>query len=235
MKAASVRWFLIAYVILLVSVIAIDSASDETGIGVSLNWVNGNYSFSGGAPPWVLAFAAVGIVLYATLFFSRVETTSTPMPHLFRRFVAGMTDWFLSILIGASFFGLVSILIEYSQTGVFQWVIGREEPHPLDLLQSVIGVFGTFAGMAAYAALPLSRGKPTPGACMAGYRISADEGSQMTFWFAVLRALLGSVALLAWPCWILAYALMRDKRRGKFWLDNIFRTHAEFLNHGHLE
>ena len=38
-----------------------------------------------------------------------------------------------------------------------------------------------------------------------------------------------SMALLAWPCWILAYWLKRDKNAGKFWLDVVFRTHAEFL------
>jgi uncharacterized RDD family membrane protein YckC len=235
MKAASVRWFLIAYVVLTISAIAIDSPNDESGIGVSLNWVNGNYSFSGGAPPWVLAFAAADLALYAVLFFSHAGTTSGPMPHLFRRFFAGMADWFLSILIGASLFGLVSVLIEYRQTGVFEWVIDRQEPRPFDLLQAFVGVLGTFAAMVVYTALPLSRGKPTPGACMAGYRIAADEGSQLTIWFAALRALLGSVALLGWPCWILAFALKRDKEHGKFWLDNIFRTHAEFLKPGHLE
>jgi uncharacterized RDD family membrane protein YckC len=98
-----------------------------------------------------------------------------------------------------------------------------------DTLQGVIYFFIGFVWMVLYAAVPFSMGKPTPGACILGYRVTADEGTRLGFWFATLRALLGSIALLAWPCWILAYALKRDKENGKFWLDLIFRTHAEFL------
>jgi len=229
MKAASVRWFLLGYVVLLVLLIAICSGSDEQGIGIGLSWGNGNYSFSGAAPPWAIAFAVVSAGLYAVLFWSHVDATSKPMPHLFRRFVAGMVDWALGIMMSATVVGLISILIEYKQTGVFAWVINRQEPRPWDALEAVTGFFLVFAAMVVYMAVPLSRGKPTPGACIFGYCVMADEGSRLTFWFATLRALLGSVALLGWPCWILAYALKRDKNQGKFWLDAIFRTHAEFL------
>jgi len=43
MKALTLRWFLIEYLILLISVIAISSGSNETGIGVSLNWTKDDY------------------------------------------------------------------------------------------------------------------------------------------------------------------------------------------------
>jgi uncharacterized RDD family membrane protein YckC len=129
----------------------------------------------------------------------------------------------------APLLGLISILIEYRQTGAFDWVIERQEPHPLDALQAFGGVIIVFVAMTVYMAIPLSKGKPTLGACIAGYRVIADEGTQLTFRSACLRALLGSVALLGWPCWILAYALKRDKEHGTFWLDLIFRTHAEYL------
>ena len=95
MKATFVRWFLIG-MLLLLAVIAIDSNSEEARLGIRFNWVNGDYSFSGGSPPWILAFAAVNIALYGLLFASEGNASSRPMPHLFRRFLAGLVDWMLS-------------------------------------------------------------------------------------------------------------------------------------------
>lgn len=229
MKATFVRWFLIGYAVLLLAVIAIDSSSEEAGLGISINWVNGDYSFSGGAPPWTLAFSGVNIALYGLLYASEGNASSRPMPHLFRRFLAGLVDWMLAIFTVATLLGLIAVLIEYRSTGVFERVIDRQEPHPLDTLEAVVDLPLLFGGMVSYMVFPLMKGKPTPGACIFGYRVTPDEGSRMTLWFAALRALLGSVALLGWPCWIMAYALKRDKVHGKFWLDHVFRIHAEYL------
>ena len=229
MNPATLRWYLLGYAVLVILLIAIDSKSGSQGVGVSLNWVGDDYSFSGGAPPWTLFFAAANACLYALLFWSGASASSSPMPHLFRRFLAGLLDWFLSIMTVAPLLGLISVLIEYGQTGVFDWVIERHEPRPLDALQAFGGVLILFVAMTFYMAIPLSKGKPTLGACIAGYRVAPDEGTELTFWFACLRALLGSVALLGWPCWIMAYALKRDKEHGRFWLDLVFRTHAEYL------
>jgi len=229
MKATFVRWFLIGYVVLLIGLVVVYLGSEETELGVGLSWANSDYSFSAGSAPWALLVVAVNIVLYGLLYGSEVNVTSTPMPHLFRRFLAGLVDWALAMLTVAPLIGLIALLIEYRSTGVFQWAIDRHEPHPLDTLETVAEMPLLFGAMVFYMVIPLIKGKPTPGACVFGYRVTADEGSRLTIWFAALRALLGSVALLGWPCWILAYAVKRDKAKGKFWLDNIFRTHAEYL------
>ena len=229
MKAQTLRWFLLGYAILLIAAIAINSSSDEIGVGVSVSWRNDDYSFSAGAPPWVIAFAFVGFCLCLVLYRCEIPYSSAPMPHLFRRFVAGLVDWILALLIVASVVGLFNALIEYRQTGTFEWVIDRQQARPWDVLRVVGGLLITFAVMPVYIAIPMSEGRPTPGACILGYCVKSDAGSRLTFWSAFLRALLGAVALLGWPCWILAYLVKRDKKRGKFWLDAIFQTHAESL------
>lgn len=82
--------------------------------------------------------------------------------------------------------------------------------------------------MVLYFAIPWWLGKSTPGALILGYRVSPDEGSHLTFGGAILRVLLGSIALLAWPSWILSFFLKWDRNAGKFWLDKVFNTHAEY-------
>jgi hypothetical protein len=86
-----------------------------------------------------------------------------------------------------------------------------------------------FAVTPFFVAIPTSKGRPTPGACILGYCDKPDTGSRLTFWSAMLRAALGAVALFGWPCWIMAYFFKREKKLGKFWLDAVFQTHAEFL------
>jgi len=221
------RWFVLGYFALLITTMAIHSG--ET-VGISANWSNGDHSFRGGAPPWSLAFAVVGITLYALLALSAVSSNSQPMPFLFRRWVAGLIDWFMALILPASILGLVAVLVEYRRTGVFDLIIDRQESQPGDWTLAMAGVLLLmFVIMPAYFVVCWRSGKPTPGACVLGYRIVADEGSRLTIWFAYLRALLGSMALLAWPCWILAFAIKRDRIAGKFWLDAIFCTHAEFM------
>jgi len=204
MKAQSLRWFLLSYLILLLAVIATNSTSDEIGVGVSMNLTSDDYSFSVGAPPWAIAFALAGVCLCMALYRCEIPSQSEPMPHLFRRFVAGLADWVLAFLIAAAFVGLLNTLIEYRQTGTWEWVIGRQEYRPWDALRAFGGVLAMFAVTPFFVAIPTSKGRPTPGACILGYCVKPDTGSRLTFWSAMLRAALGAVALLAgragsWP------------------------------------
>jgi hypothetical protein len=227
MKAKGFRWFLLGYFALLI--VAMNIHSDET-VGISANWSNGDYSYQAGAPPWSIAFSAVGAGLYVALASSSVPVSSRPMPHLLRRWAAGMIDIVMALVIPAAFLGLIAVFVEYRQTGVFDWVVERQQSRPEDWPLSIVSVLLImFVLMPVFFAVSWSLGKPTPGSCIFNFRIVADGGSRLSLWRAGLRALLGSMALLAWPCWILAYWLKRDKNAGKFWLDVVFRTHAEFL------
>lgn len=227
MKAKDFRWFLIGFSVLLF--VAMYIRSDDT-VGVNANWSNGQYTYRAGSTPWAAGFAVVGAALYFLLLGSRVVEGLKPMPYLFRRWVAGFVDFIWAILVPAAFIGLAAVIFEFGRTGVFEWLVERQEQRSGDFFFAVASVLLLmFVFAPAYFALSWWRGKPTPGACIFGFRILADEGTHLPLWKAGLRALLGSMALLAWPCWILAYWVKRDSTTGKFWLDAIFRTHAEFF------
>jgi hypothetical protein len=223
MKAASLRWFLLAYFVLLIA--AAQIRSNEMG-GSGPTWLDGNYGFEAGAPPWSLAFGIIGVGLFIVLISSSVDESAKPMPHLFRRWIAGWIDWILAFVAPTPFAGLAFVWIEYRRTGVFKWIIQSQDPSNLQM--DMIVLFILFS-MVLYFAVPWWLGKPTPGACILGYRICPNDGSRFTFRNAIFRVLLGSVALLGWPSWILSYFLKRDKSRGKFWLDAVFKTHAQRL------
>ena len=187
MKVQTVRWFLLGYLILFLAAIVVTSASGSVGIGASLNAANEGYSFAGGAPPWTIVFALVGVCLFLILYRCETPTSSAPMPHLFRRFVAGLVDWAFALVILATAVGLFNVLVEYTQTGIFHWVIDRHQPNSWDALRAVGGLLIVFALMPVYIAIPMSTGRPTPGACIFGYCVKSDAESPMKFLHAIMR------------------------------------------------
>ena len=139
-------------------------------------------------------------------------------------------DFALALVTPASFFGFAAVLREYKRTGVFDWIIERHDYQTGDSAFSITSVLAImFIFLPAYFVISWVLEKPTPGSCVCDFRIVTDNGSPLSPWKAWLRALLGCFALIAWPSWILAYWVKRDKEKGKFWLDQIFKTHAEFL------
>ena len=226
MKAKDLRWFVAAYCAVLI--LALTVRSDEM-IGVTVRWSNGGYSYQAGSAPWALACAVVGAVLYILLLASRAVATMRRTPYLFRRWAAGIVDFMWAFVVPIGLIGFAAVLSEYRRTGIFDWFIERQQRQPGDILFGVSVFVVMFVIMPGYFTLSWWRGKPTPGSCIFGFRIVADEGTRLNVWKACLRALLGSMALLGWPCWILAYCLKRDKSAGKFWLDAIFHTHAEYF------
>jgi hypothetical protein len=50
-----------------------------------------------------------------------------------------------------------------------------------------------------------------------------DEGKTLGLWMALLRTALGFVAA---SFWYISPFIARDRKKGKFWLDRIFSTHA---------
>jgi hypothetical protein len=228
MKAPNFRWYVLGYSILLL--IALNIRSEEA-IGISADSSDGLTVYRVGCAPWALAFAFVGGCLYFLLLSSTVTTGCRKMPHLFRRWVAGFVDFLWAIVLPSTLVGLAGVLFEYHRTGTFDWLIERQDPQTSEWLFAIVcALLVMFVIAPSYFALSWWRGKPTPGSCILGFRIVADEEPGLQFWKAGLRALLGSIALLACPSWILAYWLKRNKSAGKFWLDAIFRTHAQFLS-----
>ncbi len=193
MKAKDFRWFLLGYCALLI--IALALRSDET-IGINADWSKGRYSYQAGSAPWALGFAIVGVGLYLSLLCSRVVASLQRMPYLFRRWAAGMVDFVWAMVIPTAFIGLAAILSEYRRTGAFDWLVERQEQQPGDWLYAFASVLLLlFVVAPTYFAFSWRFGKPTPGSCIFGFRIVADEGTRLHFWKAALRALLGSMAL----------------------------------------
>lgn len=220
MGAKEMRWIFVA---LLAIVIILGFIGGPISLGISQSWSNGNYRFAGGTHPLALALAAVTVGLYLWLMYSPVPSTGSPLPGLFRRFIAFFLDFIIAMIVVAPTVGVLTTITEWKRTGAFQWNFERATQASTDSWFTVAGIFLSTLALIPYYAFPLVRGRPSPGACMAGYHVIPDEGAGMTAGMAVSRTLLGFVAMSAWP---LALLIARDRRRGKFWLDKIFHTRA---------
>jgi len=201
-------------------------ATDSRTIGASAEWVNGNYRFAGGTDPWALVIAVGLIGLYILLMCTAAGDMGQPVPGVFRRFVAFSIDFVLAMMAMVPILGIVPTLMEWRRTGEFAWNFEREIFAAYDGWVSGIGVFVVFAGLAFYNAWPIVHGKPSPGSCAMGYRVVADEGVTLSMRKVLLRTLLGFISVCTA---YLAPFIFRDKKKGKFWLDQVFGTHAEGL------
>ena len=68
-----------------------------------------------------------------------------------------------------------------------------------------------------YYGWPLVRRRPSPGACIMGYQIVADEGVTLTPGAALKRTLFG-------------FTFLGDRKKSTFRVDESFGTHAVKLN-----
>jgi uncharacterized RDD family membrane protein YckC len=224
MQAKHFRWvFLPSLVVLFFSGFF---KSGRISIGASGSWSVGNYQFSGGTEPWALLVSAGLLALYLLLLYSPATTPNGAMPGIVRRFVAFWCDFTICILGVAPFLGILPCLLEWKRTGEFQWTFERETAAGYDAWVVIITMLAMLALMAIFFAWPLVRCKPTPGSSIMGYQIVGDDGNPITWRKAVLRSLLGFVAACAW---FVAPFVERDKPKGKFWLDRVFKTHSEKL------
>jgi len=221
MKSKHFRWVFLAAL----APIAILGfmGGEPTYLGATIEISDDNYRFAGGTDPWALVYAALVIVLYILLLRSEPGEQGEPLPGVLRRFVAFWLDFALGMMAVVPILGILPAMTEWKRTGLFVWNFERLTPAPRDGLVAGVGVLLFFVGLVSFYAWPLTRLLPTPGSCVMGYRIVADEDQTLTVrsWF--LRVLLGFVAACAWP---VAPFAGRDERKGKFWLDNVFRTRA---------
>lgn len=200
--------------------------TERKTIGVSAEWVNGEYRFAGGTEPAALLFAVLMIGMYALLLSAEQSGTGKPVPGVFRRFVAFWLDFLVAMSVVGPLMGVVPTLVEWRRTGLFQWTFERTTSARGDALQVSLLLPVTFVWLVFYYALPLLRKHPSPGACIMGYRVVPDDGTTLTVKTATLRTVLGFIAACAA---YLAPFIGRDRKQGKFWLDKVFSTHAVTL------
>jgi len=174
-----------------------------------------------------LAFAVGIIFLYLLLPYTEPAELGQPLPGVFRRFVAFWIDFVLAMVAVAPVVGIVPMLTEWKRTGVFSWSFIRATHAPGDGLLITAGLLLTLVALVFYYALPLVWGKPSPGTCIAGYQVVSDDGVTLTLRTAVLRTMLGFIAACG-P--YIAPFIGRDRKKGKFWLDNVFHTRAMILS-----
>lgn len=221
MKTKHFRWlFLVALAPVAISGL-VGAAPAELGASIEIS--DDKYRFAGGTDPWALVSAALVISLYVLFLRSDPGEQGEPLPGVLRRFAAFWLDFAFGMMAIVPILGILPTMTEWKRTGIFEWNFERTTPAPGDGLLAGTGVLLAFVWLVYFYAWPLMRLLPTPGSCIMGYRIVADEGVKLTFRQWLLRVLLGFVSVGAWP---IAPFIRRDKRKGKFWLDQVFKTRA---------
>lgn len=224
MNIKHLRWIFAAVV---ATFLVLSFVYEIPTIGVSAAWINGRYSYSGGTTPSAIASALLIMVLYLLLMYASPSATGQPLPGVFRRFVAFWLDFMLGMVAIAPVLGILPLTREWRRTGVFAWTFVRTTPAPGDTLQATIAVLCGSVALVCYFTLPLIRHKPSPAGCILGYQVIPVEGTTIGLRTAVLRTLLGFIAVSSA---YLAPFVSRDRKKGQFWLDKVFGTQAVRLS-----
>lgn len=224
MKTSDFRWPFLA---VLAAVLILGNLVDPTNLGVSAEFTDGNYRIAGGTALWAIGFSIVIGILYFWLMYARLGQLTTPLPGIVRRWFAFWIDFILAIMATAPILGLIPSLTEWRRTGFFAWNFERTTPAASDKVTITVTFMLLAIALTAYYVFPLLRRRPSPGSCVAGYQITTADDNPMTIRRAALRTLVGFVAA-ATP--YLAPFIARDRKRGQFWLDAVFKTRAVKLS-----
>jgi uncharacterized RDD family membrane protein YckC len=224
MTIKSARWLFLALLAILISQSLWEGAKI---VGVTMEWHDDVYRFAAGTAPRALAISPITILLYLLLMYLPPAEAGTAMKGIVRRFVAFWLDFYRAISAMAPILGIIPTFVEWRRTGGFAWSFERDSPARGDVVQALGLTLLAFAILAFYFAWPLVRRRPSPGACILGYQILADNGLPLTLRKALLRTIRGFVAVCL--CWLEPFKT-RNSEQGKFWLDEIFGTHAVKLN-----
>lgn len=200
---------------------------EEIAFGASVEWVNGEYAFSGGTQPWSLALSAVVLIAFMVFMQAKRVETARPLPGLFRRFGAFWLDFVLALFALGPLLGIVPMVVEWRRTGIFTWYFARNTQAASDVPVVLLLTSLMIIGLLFYFATPFVLRRPSPGACVAGYQVVADVGYSLSLRRALLRSLIGYIALCS--AWIAPF-VGRNKQEGKFWLDKVFHTRAMHLD-----
>jgi uncharacterized RDD family membrane protein YckC len=225
MKVTHLRWLFLSLLALMI-LLAMAFPGERRSLGISVESSDGDYHFAGGTDPAALGFAVLFIGGYVVLMNGTVSAECRPLAGVFRRFIAFWADLIIAMMTVAPILGIIPMFVEWRRTGEFHWTFERTTSATGDALQAALLVTATFAALLLYHAVALSRQRPSPGACIMGYRVVPDDGTTLTLKRSILRSLFGSIAVCVA---YIAPFVARDRKRGKFWLDQVFSTHAVTL------
>jgi uncharacterized RDD family membrane protein YckC len=220
MEQRLLRWLFIA---LLAVIIFLGFFTEPMALGLATHWDDEHYRYSGGTRPEALVLACLILALYIALVKAKWEKPYAALPGTVRRFFAFGIDFLLVMMSISPIVGILPVIVEWKRTGVFEWTIERNVPMPGDTLQTIAGLLVSVAALLMYYSVPLLRERPSPGACILGYVVVPDEGTDLSLRDALLRNCLGFVALASW---YLTPFMGRDKKKGKIWPDKVFHTRA---------
>jgi hypothetical protein len=212
MNAKHFRWLFLTALLALLAFLSY--LQDPVTIGLSVEMSQDKYHIAGGTAPWALAFAALFIGLYFLLMFATSAKHGQPFCGWWRRMSAFWLDFILAMTAVGAVLGILPMFAEWRRTGVFAWNFERTTSAPGDGLLFVCLFVLAVPALALYYAWPLVRRRPSPGACIMGYQIVADEGVTLTWEAALKRTLLGWSTFLG------------DRKRAKLRVDGTYNTHA---------
>jgi uncharacterized RDD family membrane protein YckC len=221
MKLTEIRWLVGAFYLagLIVSFVV----TEPMTFGFSLESVNGEYRVAGGTHPVALGFSAVAIAIYFLLMTSERSCGVKPLSGVFRRVVAFWLDFMLAMFVIGPVLGILPTLMEWRRTGTFHWTFERNYSAPGDGAQVTFVVLLAFVALFFYYVVPLLRQRPTPGKCLMGYQVIADDPDSLTLKGMIKRTLLGFMG--GYMAWFVG----RDRKNGKLWLDKNFGTRAVLI------
>jgi len=212
MNAKHFRWLFLA--LLMALLVAIFSADTPFTIGLSGEFSHDKYQIAGGTAPWALAFAVLIIILFFLLMNTPPAKHEPLSSGWWRRTIAFWIDFVLVITAASAVLGILPMVVEWRRTGVFVWNFERTTAAPGDDLLFFLLFVLAVPVLALYYAWPLVRRRPSPGACVMGYQIVANEGATMTWDVAIKRTLWGWTAFLG------------DRKKAKLRIDESYNTHA---------
>jgi len=170
-------------------------------------------------PDAVAAFAAT--VVFGLLLTSAPPKRGSPVEGVSRRAAAFLVDGLFLATMSPGL-AVMAAVVTHLPSGTLAGVFVLLPANAGDIVISAI-VAALAAGFPLlYFALPLARGKPTPGTCVMGYVVVRDDGARLGFAAAIKRTLLAVVGLMVWPVALFGW----QSSRGKFWWDRVLHTGA---------
>lgn len=166
-------------------------------------------------------FAAVAFALLILIYR---PSASKPQPHrpvrLWRRLVAFLIDYFVSLMMIIPTIILVIVASRYFMTGDWAWTFQLAQESTTNLI-GFLSFASTIILMYLYFWLHTRFGRATLGQYVMGFQIMADSDHPRFGW----SPLFAFIAMCSWHLWIW-FKKDEDSKIGQYWWDRASGTRA---------